>query len=160
MQPFPGVIISLQAQGVKYKFSGFTQTNKQTNKITRAFLVRTPLSANNSTSKSGAMSRSFRPFGDFKFVGLFSGRGLNYSKFKGLAKNITQIQHQSPPSPNLRITAPSNNPNKDRLCQYFPRGLTSQKTLRKPLKQNALVPHNLSLFTTSRRMRAMIFRVP
>ena len=32
MQPFPGVITSLQTQGAKYRFSGFTQTNKQTNK--------------------------------------------------------------------------------------------------------------------------------
>ena len=34
MQPFPGVITSLQTQGAKYRFSGFTQTNKQTNKQT------------------------------------------------------------------------------------------------------------------------------
>ena len=35
MQPFPGVITSLQTQGAKYRFSGFTQTNKQTNKAYR-----------------------------------------------------------------------------------------------------------------------------
>ena len=45
-------------------------------KIRRAFFVRTPLSANNSTSKSGPMSRSFRPFWDFKFVGLFYQEGF------------------------------------------------------------------------------------
>ena len=32
MQSFPGVITSLQTQGAKYRFSGFIQTNKQTNK--------------------------------------------------------------------------------------------------------------------------------
>ena len=45
-------------------------------KNTRAFLVRTPLPANTSTSKSGPMSRSFRPFWDFKFVGLFYREGF------------------------------------------------------------------------------------
>ena len=50
------------------------------------------------------------------------------------------------------------NPNKDRLCRYFPRGC-QPLTLRKQPKQNAIVQHNLSLFTTSRRIRVMIFRV-
>ena len=99
----------------------------------------------------------FHPFPDDR------AEGAKY-RFSGFTPNKqtnkqTQIQHQSPPSPHLRINAPSNNPNKDRFCQYFPRGLTSQKTLRKPPKQNALVQHNLSLFTTSRRMWLMIFRL-
>ena len=39
------------------------------------------------------MSRSFRPFWDFKFVGLFYREGFKYTKIKELAHNITQIQH-------------------------------------------------------------------
>ena len=34
MQPFPGVITSLQTQGASYRISGFIPTNKQTNKPT------------------------------------------------------------------------------------------------------------------------------
>ena len=33
VQPFPGVITSLQTQGAKYRFSGFIKTHKQTNKV-------------------------------------------------------------------------------------------------------------------------------
>ena len=68
-----------------HPFSSLVRTMKQIQKkkknwidykITRAFLVRTPLSTNNRTWKSGPMSRSFRPFWDFKFVGLFYQEGF------------------------------------------------------------------------------------
>ena len=39
MQPFPGVITSLQTQGAKYRVSGFIPTNKQTNKRSIQFRV-------------------------------------------------------------------------------------------------------------------------
>ena len=46
----------------------------------------------------------------------------------------------------------------DRLCQYFCKGSDNPKNCGSP-EDLALVPHNLSLFTTSRKMRVMISRV-
>ena len=98
--------------------------------------------------QSTPVSRSFRPF-----IGLF-GRG-SWMVFR-----TQSIQHRLLPLPvstslhHLRIQQT----NKAGLCQYFFKGLDGRQPCGS-LFLRALVPHNLSLFTTSLRMRVMTTRV-
>jgi len=68
-------------------------------------------------------------------------------------------QNQSPAA--LRTTAPSYPATQTKIdCVITSaRGLTAPKIAEATRLDWVLVPHNLSLFTTSRKMRAMISRV-
>jgi len=91
------------------------------------------------------MSRSSKPF-----VGLFTRGSLGHNQY---STGLLPLPLSASPH-HLRIQQP----NKARLCQYFFKG-PQAANLAEATDKRAFVPHNLSLFTTSLRVRAMIFRV-